>query len=167
MADASPRQPWLEPSLRVPLHWGFARSRSWGGLTLIIAGAVAMVGSTYYSQPIFVGGIVMHLLGWCVMPAAGWRRAVALVPSLVAVAALLGGPQFMFLLVLPAAAWLLVRHRPGRSYATLIVAAAGTFAVSRAFSAFADMPLALAIGLAAVVASAWLARALDALIPTR
>ena len=54
--------------------------------------------------------------------------------------------------------WLCVRHRPLRSYITVLFPIANGFIVPQFFEEYDGMPLALAISMAVFVASAWLAR---------
>src|SRR4051794_4905876 len=116
MADQTTR--WREPSSRVPLRWGTWAGRSWGGLWLIVSGGVAVAGSSAANPPFTLllagAGLTAHVLGWAVLPAAGWRRVIAILPSTFAVAALLSGPSYLLLLVVPLLAWFIARYRPLR-----------------------------------------------------
>lgn len=152
--------PWREPTTRITLRWGGHRSRAWGGLALIIAGGVAIAGANVYTPWLAAIGLLAHLTGWCAMPSAGWRRVVALAPSTLAMAMLIAGPQFLWGLVLPFIGWLLVRHRPARSFPTLSFVLAATLLLGRIFTTYSDMLLALGIAFAVMVASAWCARLL-------
>ena len=105
-----------------PLRWGGANARAIGGGILIVSGAVAVAGgggTTNYALLSLLVGLLVHVAGWSVMPADGWRRVVAVVISVPAVFLLLTGPRFIGVLVLPYIGWMLVRHRPARSYPTV------------------------------------------------
>ncbi len=162
MPDAAPlrHEHWREPTSLIPLRWGGHRSRAWGGLALIVSGGVAIAGANVYTPWLFALGAISHLVGWCVMPSAGWRRVVVLAPSLLGVALVLGGPQFLFALALPYACWLVVRHRPARSWPTVSFVLAGALLLGRIFTLYSDMLAALGIETAVIVASAWCARLL-------
>jgi hypothetical protein len=143
----------------LPLRWGTARARTVGGFILIVTGGVAVAGSDTYVLLLLLAGLVAHVAGWSVMPSDGWRRVVAVVLSTPATLLLLTGPRFIGVLVLPYIAWLLVRHRPARSYPTLTFVLAGAVIVARVFPDYEGMLPALAIEFAVMVGSAWVARA--------
>jgi hypothetical protein len=145
-----------------PLRWGGASTRAMGGGILIVAGAVAVAGgggTTNYALWSLVMGVLVHVAGWSVMPADGWRRVVAVLVSTPAVFLLLTGPRFIGVLVLPYIGWMLVRHRPARSYPTVIFVLAGAVIVARVFPDYDGMLPALAIEFLVIVGSAWAARA--------
>lgn len=144
----------------LPLRWGTPGMRAvWGGI-LIVTGAVAIAGSNTVSLWwLLAPGTIAHVAGWCFLPSAGWRRVVAIVISTPAVWLLLTGPKFIGVLVLPYIGWLLVRHRPPRSYPTVIFVAAGAVILPRLFPDYDGMLSALALELAVIAASAWAARA--------
>jgi hypothetical protein len=142
-----------------PLRWSDPASRAVAGGILIISGAIAIAGADTFVLWLLLLGTVVHIAGWCVMPASGWRRVVAIVLSTPAVLLLLTGPRFIGVLVLPYIAWLLVRHRPARSYPTLIFVLAAAVYLPRVYSDYDGMLPALGIELAVMAASAWVARA--------
>ena len=142
-----------------PLRWGGFRSRTVGGAVLIVSGAVAIAGSDTYVLLLLLAGTLAHVAGWCVMPADGWRRVVAVSLSTPAVWLLLTGPKFLAVLVLPYLGWLLVRHRPLRSYPTTTFVLAGAVMLPSLFPDYSGMLPALTIEFAVLVASAWAARA--------
>lgn len=142
-----------------PLRWGGARARTIGGGILIVSGAVAIAGWDDFVPLLMLAGLVAHVTGWSVMPGDGWRRVVATLISTPAALALLTGPRFIWVLVLPYLGWLLVRHRPLRSYPTLIFVLAGAVIVAKLFPDYGGMLPALAIEFTVIVASAWAARA--------
>jgi hypothetical protein len=84
---------------------------------------------------------------------------VAVLISTPAVFLLLTGPRFIGVLVLPYIGWMLVRHRPARSYPTVIFVLAGAVIVARVFPDYDGMLPALAIEFLVIVGSAWAARA--------
>ena len=133
---------------------------------LIVGGGLAMAGSNSYSLWLLWVGLVAHAAGWCIQPSAGWRRIVAVLPSSVAMLGLLAGPHYLAVLVIPYIGWLLVRHRPGRSYPTVIFPLASAVIIWREVPAdYAGMLPALGIELAVIVISGFVARVLA--IPTR
>jgi hypothetical protein len=144
----------------LPLRWGSRRTRAaWGGI-LIISGAVAVAGSNSVSVPwLLVPGVLAHIAGWCIMPAAGSRRILAAVLSTPAAVLLITGPQFIAVMVLPYLAWLIVRHRPARSYPTILFVLAGGVILPRLFPDYSGMLPALGIEIAIMVGSALAARA--------
>ncbi len=146
--------------MNLPLRWGFAWSRTVGGAVLIISGAIAIAGSNAFSiWWLLAPGTVAHVAGWCVIPSAGWRRVVAVVLSTPAAWVLLTGPHFIGVLVLAYIGWLLVRHRPLRSYPTVTFVLAGGVILPPLFPDYDGMLAALIIELAVIVGSAWAARA--------
>ena len=143
----------------LPLRWGTARARTVGGGILIVSGAVAIAGWDDFVPPLLLAGLLAHVAGWSAMPADGWRRVVAVIISTPAALALLTGPRFLGVLVLPYIAWLLVRNRPLRSYPTLTFVLAGAVILARLFPDYTGMLPALGIEFGVIVASAWAARA--------
>ncbi len=144
------------------LRWGGYRPRLLGGLLLIVAGGTAVAGggatSPFATALLFLGSTA-HIVGWSVLPAAGWRRIWALIPSTFAMWFLLTGPGWLAILVLPYAGWLLVRHRPLASYPTLLFVLAGAVMVARLFPSYSAMLPALGIMAAVILLSALAARA--------
>lgn len=151
---------WAEPTSRLPLRWGYHRSRVIGGLVLIIGGGVGIAGGSPFANWLLAAGTAAHVAGWAVIPSAGWRRVVAICMSTLAMWFLLTGPRWLGILALAYIGWLLVRHRPLVAYVTVVfpIAAAGMVA-SRA-PAYSEMLVSLAIEGAVLVLSAWVARML-------
>ena len=143
----------------LPLRWGTTRDRTIQGGILIVSGAVAVAGSDTYVLLLLLAGLLAHVAGWSVMPADGWRRVVAVVISTPAVLLLLTGPRFIAVLVLPYIGWLLVRHRPLRSYPTVIFVLAGAVILARLYPDYSGMLPALGIEFAVMVGSGLAARA--------
>jgi hypothetical protein len=149
------------------LRWGDSRSRAIAGGILIISGAIAVAGADTFVLWLLLIGTVVHIAGWCVMPSSGWRRVVAVSLSTPAVILLLTGPRFIGVLVLPYIAWLLVRHRPARSYPTLIFVLAAAVILPRLYGDYDGMLPALGIELAVMAASGWAARAVAGRLRSR
>ncbi|MDI2098636.1 hypothetical protein [Ruicaihuangia caeni] len=147
-----------EPTMALPLRWGTWQGRSIAGAALIVGGMIGLqAASTTFLLPL-ITGTVAHVVGWWIMPAAGWRRHVVVFPCGVQIWLILTGPQSMWTLIVPYLAWLLVRHRPLRSYVTgLFVIAYGVFAAS-VFSEYSQLLPALAGAMAVIAGSALVAR---------
>ena len=152
--------PWREPTSLLPLRWGGYRERLWGGLWLVIGGGVAIAGSDTYVLLLLLAGTTASVVGWCILPSAGWRRVVAVGPSTVAMWLLLPGPRYLVVLVIPYLAWLLVRHRPPLAWVTAAFVLGGAIALGQLFSAYEHMLIAIAIEVAIMVGSAWVARSI-------
>lgn len=158
MADAR----WREPSSLLALRWGSWGPRSWGGLALIVGGGTAIAGTTASTAWLAIAGIIVHLLGWSVMPAAGWRRIVVLLPSIAAMVVLLSGPTYLSVLVVPFLCWLLVRHRPLRVWPMAAFVVAAGIVLGRLFPEYSGMPVALGVAAGIMAGAAWAARAVHA-----
>ncbi len=139
----------------LPLRWGRHGERVVLGLALIVAGAVAVAGSSALWPFLPVLGIVAQVAGWAILPADGWRRIVAAAVSSPLTLLLLAGPRYLGVLVVSYLAWLLVRHRPMRAWITLLFPAVGATIIGAAGPD--GMLPALALMAAILVASAWLA----------
>lgn len=156
---------WAEPTRRIPLRWGTWTGRSWGGLALILSGAVAVAGASAansYTLLLAATGLTAHLVGWAILPAKGWRRVVVLVPSLFAVAALIAGPSYLTLLVLPLLGWFLVRQRPLRVWPMAAFVLGAGIILRQLYPAYEGMLTASAVALFVLAGSAWAARAVHA-----
>lgn len=149
---------WTEPTRALPLRWGRYSDRYAAGLLLIVGGGIQLQGSNTWTLPLLLIGTVAHATGWSIMPALGWRRLVAVVPATGQLWLMLTGPLSMWTLVVPYLCWLLVRHRPARSYVTVLFPLANGVILPRFFTEYTGMPAALAISAAVLVASAWMAR---------
>lgn len=151
---------WVEPAARLPLRWGRYRERVVAGLVLIAGGLVHLqAASTLNLLPLIVGTSA-HTIGWLILPATAWRRLVPLLPSGLVVWLLLTGPQSMWTLAVPFLCWLIARHRPWRSVlAVAPVLLYGVLAVA-VFREYDEQLLALGLGAAVLVGSAWWAWAL-------
>ncbi len=151
---------WIEPAAQLPLRWGNYRERIIAGFVLITGGLVHLqAASTENLIPLIVGSSA-HMLGWLIMPATAWRRLVPLLPSTLVAWLLLTGPQSVWTLTVPFICWLVVRHRPGRSYLALgPVLLNGVVAVG-IFGEYDGMLISLALSAVVLVGSAWWAWAL-------
>jgi hypothetical protein len=153
---ASPR--WIEPTRALPLRWGTYTDRYLAGLLLIVAGGIYLQGSNTWTLSLLLVGTLAHATGWAIMPARGWRRLLIVVPATGQLWLMLTGPLSMWTLVIPYLAWLLVRHRPARSYLTVLFPLANGFILPQFFTEYSGMLPALAISVAVLAASAWAAR---------
>jgi hypothetical protein len=151
---------WREPARALALRWGTYRGRYLAGLLYISGGLLILVGSNTYTVPFLLVGTVAHVGGWYILPGVGVRRIWMAWPSLISVWLLLTGPQILFAMALPLLAWLVVRQRPLLSYVTLVIPIGVGILLANLFNTNESEPVALAIECAAVVGSAWLARAL-------
>lgn len=151
---------WVEPTRSLPLRWGRYNDRYVAGLLLIIGGGIQLEGSNTWTLPLLLIGTAAHATGWAILPAKGWRRLVVVVPATAQIWILLTGPYSVWTFIVPYVCWLLVRHRPARSYITVLFPLANGFIVPQFFTEYTGMLPALAISLAVVIASAWLARLL-------
>jgi len=149
---------WIEPTRALPLRWGHYPDRYAAGLLLIVGGGIQLQGSNTWTLPLLLIGTVAHATGWSIMPASGWRRLVAVIPATAQLWLLLSGPESAWTFVVPYLCWLLVRHRPARSYITVLFPLANGFIVPQFFTEYTGMLAAIAISMAVLVASAWLAR---------
>lgn len=147
-----------EPSSLLPLRWGTWRGRSIAGAMLIVGGMVGLqAANTGYLLPL-IYGTAAHTIGWWIMPCDGWRRHVVVLPAGVQVWLLLTGPQSVWTLAIPYLCWMLVRHRPLRSWVTVLFVIANGVLAASLFGEYSSMLPALAIAGAVCVASAWIAR---------
>jgi hypothetical protein len=160
MAEGPAR--WREPTRLVPLRWGTWTGRSWGGLWLVAAGGTAIAGSNGPAAWLAGLGIATHVAGWAVLPSRGWRRLVAIVPSVAAMVALLAGPAYLTALVVPLLGWFLVRHRPLRVWPMAAFVVAAGIVIARLVPDYHGMPVAASVALVVVVGAAWAARAVHA-----
>ncbi|MFM9878346.1 MAG: hypothetical protein ACKVOG_10970 [Rhodoglobus sp.] len=157
-AATTPRSEWREPTSLIRLKWGRYTDRYLWGLILIVSGTTAMQAGNIYAVSFLGQGIVALTIGWSILPARGWRRVLAALLAPLFGIALLTGPQSMWTLAAPYLLWLCVRHRPPRSYITVLFPVANGIIVPQFFEEYDGMPLALAISMLVFVASAWLAR---------
>lgn len=153
---------FTEPTRAVPLRWGTYRGRYLAGLGLIVSGLVCLQGANVnFGLPLGIGTLA-HVIGWWLMPAAGWRRIWAVLPSLIAAFILLIGPAGVAILALPLASWLLVRHRPLVTFLLPLALFAIGMTLREFVSEYSAMIPALAIMGAVMVLFAWGARIIAA-----
>jgi len=166
MAERNGSTPWREPTSELALRWGAPRTRTLGGLLLIVGGGLAVAGgspASAFTNFLLAAGSAAHVVGWSVLPSAGWRRVVAIGPSTFAMWFLLTGPGWLGILLLPYLAWMLVRHRPLAAYPTAIFVFAAAVFAGRAYGEeYSGMLPALGIVGGVMVLSAWAARAVHA-----
>ncbi|MGV8897192.1 MAG: hypothetical protein ACOH10_07115 [Rhodoglobus sp.] len=153
---------WREPTSTLPLRWGTYRGRYLAGLLLIVGGAIQLQGSNTWTLPLLLIGTTAHAVGWSILPSAGWRRMLVIVPTTAQIWLMLTGPASMWMLVAPYLCWLLVRHRPLSSYVTVLLPLANGLIIPQFFMEYSGMPIALAISMTVFVGSAWLARLIAA-----
>ena len=151
---------WVEPAARLPLRWGSYRGRVIAGLVLIAGGLVHLQAARTEDLIPLIIGSTAHVVGWLIMPAAAWRRLVPLLPSTLVVWLLLTGPQSVWTLTVPFIFWLIVRHRPARSYLALGPVLLNGVAAVGLFGEYDGMLLSLALSTVVLVGSAWWAWAL-------
>jgi hypothetical protein len=158
---------WTEPTRRLPLRWGAYVDRYVLGLALILGGGLGLQGANPRILPLLLAGTVMHAAGWIILPAGGGRRVLGAIVGTAQIWLLLIGPPAVWTLVLPYLAWLAVRHRPWRSYVTVLFPLATGILMPQLVIEYQFQPVALPIALAVVVASAWIARAIASSAPPR
>ena len=151
---------WREPTRSLPLVWGTYGERHIAGLTLILAGSIGLQASNTYTNFFLLQGAIVAAVGWSILPSRGWRRVLVVAPATGQLWLLLTGPLSVWTLAVPFLAWLLVRHRPLRSYVTVVIPVASSIVLANFFTEYSSMLPSLAISLAVLVASAWLARLL-------
>jgi hypothetical protein len=150
------------PPRALPLRWGAFRTRHLAGIALLIAGAVNLQSANTYTLVFLLLGSVAHIAGWLVLPVRGSRRVGAILPSFLAVFAMLTGPQALPLLVVPLLAWLWVWQRPAMSYLAVLPLLAVTMVFARVYREQSAMPFAFGVSAAVFVGCAWAAAALGA-----
>lgn len=158
--SAAERPGWREPSSLLPLRWGPYRLRYLAGLTAVIVGGLLVQATSTYSLAALPVGLFLHIVGWCILPGIGWRRVLGAAFSTFTVILLLNGATSMVFLVIPLAAWLLLRQRPPLSYAALIVPAIVAYLLAEGFPDYGSGALVLAIAGVALAAAAWFGRSL-------
>jgi hypothetical protein len=146
------------PTRRLPLRWGVYNDRYFCGLVLIIAGTVHLQATNSYTLIILLIGTTAIAAGWSIMPARGWRRLIVVIPAIGQSWLMLTGPLSMWTVTIPLLCWLIVRHRPLRSYVVLALPVANGIILARFYEEYASMPQVLALSAVVIVGAAWLAR---------
>ena len=149
---------FVEPTRALPLRWGSYRLRYFSGLSLIVSGAIAIQGASAYVGFPLALGILAHVVGWWVMPAAGWRRIWVVLPSLLGVIILLPGPGYVGILVVPVICWLIVRHRPAITLLLALPVLVVGLLLRNFYSEYDGMLEALAVMGVLIAVCVWLAR---------
>lgn len=157
---APARTRWQEPTRRLRLRWGNYTDRYLIGLVLIIGGGIQLSGSNDYAPWPLLIGTVAHAVGWSILPARGWRRIVAVGPGIAQIWLMLAGPLAVWAFSITYVCWLLVRHRPLRSYLTLAFPIANGVILPYFFIEYSGMLWAMLISMCVFIGAAWLARAL-------
>jgi hypothetical protein len=152
-----PDKGWREPTSSVVLLWGGYRTRYLLALVLIVAGALLVqAGSAYAGY--FIGiGFAAHIVGWLILPSRGVRRVIIAVPSAICASAPLIGSLATVLLVLCLLGWLWARQRPALSYLVLVFPIVCGVVLHQIYPQYGDGGIVVAVSLAVVVGSAWLA----------
>lgn len=159
---------WREPSRRVPLGWGTYELRytlSIGVLVLAGAGTFAAASAAfgYESGSALVWALAATALAVAaalITPTTSLRRLLGAILNGFAVA--IGGIWLPMLLVAPlllVASWLVIRSRPGRSFAVALPLAS-LFGFAGYAGLIPSFHLLVAFGSICVVGSAWLGRLL-------
>lgn len=158
----TPDPGWREPTSLLPLRWWTYRGRYLAGLAGILGGALLVQLTSAYSLGVLPVGLFLHIAGWCILPAIGWRRVLASgVSALLTIVLLNGAPSVVFLAI-PLAAWLFVRQRPLVSYLVLALPILASLPLAQLFPDYGWGVAVLSIAGVLLAAAAWLARALAA-----
>ncbi len=149
---------WREPASLLPLRWGAYRPRYVAALVAILAGGLLVQAASVYAT-YFIGiGLVLHILGWLVLPGRGVRRAVVAVPSALCAAGPLIGSIGAVLAVVCLLCWLWTRQRPGLAYAVAVFPVLSALALSALYPQYGHGGIVVGVTLAVLVGCAWLAR---------
>lgn len=153
---APPPRRWEEPNASLVLRFGTYRSRQLAGLALLCLGGLLVLPARVNTIDLAFVGSVMHVAGWVVLPAGGWRRIVAAGPSMLALWATVLGARLVFILAVPLLLWLVVRRRPLPTYVVVALPVVANLLALEWFGIF-DRPRVVLIGAASVVLGAWAA----------
>lgn len=149
---------WCEPASERPLRWGAYRPRYVSALVLILAGGLLVQAASVYAT-YFIGiGLLAHILGWLLLPGIGVRRTVVAVPSAICAAGPLIGSIGSVLVVVCLLAWLWTRQRPAVAYLVLVFPVISSLVLAALYPQYGHGAVVVAVSLAVVVGSAWLAR---------
>lgn len=165
MSDS--RSLWREPTIALPLRWGSYRSRLLAGVCLIFAGGILLQLTSAYTLMVLPIGLLIHSAGWCILPGIGWRRVVGAAASAMTMIVLLNGAPSTVFLVVPLAAWLVVRLRPLLSYSTLIIPLITSWFLAQLFPDYGWSVIVLLVAGTALIGAAWLSRILAAVSGAR
>ena len=158
---------WADPTSGLPLRFGTHAVRLRLALVLLFVGGILVQLTSAYTLLIGVGGLAASVAGWCVVPAPGWRRALAVAPAVLGVAGMLGGASTAALVALTLAAWLFVRLRPAASYVVMALPVASSILLAQVFPQYgAGVIVAGTLGFVLAVA-AWVGWLIAILIDRR
>jgi len=152
---AAPAEGW-EPNAQLQLRWGGYRSRQLAGLALVCIGGLLILPANAATVDLAFLGSAIHVAGWLILPAPGWRRVVAAGPSLIALWSTILGARTLFILAVPLLLWLIVRRRRLPSYPVVALPVLANLAGLSWFGIF-DRPPLVTLCVGAVVTGAWLA----------
>ncbi len=153
---------WREPASLLPLRWGSYRPRLVTGLAMLVLGSGFILITTAYSLPFLLIGSLLQPAAWAVIPSTIGRRVAVAVPVLGFTWLMLGGSGFAWCYAVTLTAWLLVRLRPLVSYAVLVLPIATSLVIPRFVTTYEQGWITVLVSTLAVVAAAWLARAIAA-----
>ena len=162
MADPPLSKPgvWREPATTLSLRWGSYRSRLIIGLVLAFVGGLIIQLTSAYSLVALPSGVVLHVVGWCILPGIGWRRVLGATLGALSSILMLNGASSTVFLAIALAAWLFLRQRPLVSYLVLLIPAIAAYLLSQQFEQYGSGAFVLSVGVVTIVGSAWLARSL-------
>ena len=147
----------MQPTFAPPAPGSRQRVRLWIGVALIVIGVGLSNLMSSYTLALLGIGPLVQLIGWLAMPGALWRRLVVLLPCLVAGLLLRAGPDFAGAFAVLLAGWLLVWHRPLRSYLALLLPIVASFGFKATIDSYSLTWVMLLLGSLVTVAGAWVA----------
>lgn len=149
-----------ERSAGLSLRWGTYRLRLWLGIALVFIGAIFVLFTSTYTLPALLIGIMTHIVGWCILPSAGWKRICAAIASTFVTMILLNGSSATVFLSFSLAGWFLVLGRPWQSYLALAIPALSGLLLVRWFTNYGNYPVLFGLMALILIASAWVGRLL-------
>ena len=156
----STRGVWREPATTLSLRWGSYRSRLIIGLVLAFVGGLIIQLTSAYSLVALPSGVLLHVVGWCILPGIGWRRVLGATLGALSSIMMLNGASSTVFLAVALGAWLFLRQRPLVSYLVLVIPAITAYLLSQQFAEYGSSLLVLSVGAVTIVGAAWLARSL-------
>jgi hypothetical protein len=140
-----------------PGGWGRQRVRFALALGMLFAGGLIVQTTSVFALWLMLLGAVVHAAGWVIVPGRGWRRSVAVVPSVVTMVLILNGASAMAALAMPLAAWLLVRQRAPLAYLVLGVPILTASVLAQFLAQYGQGAVVLLIAGITLIGSAWIA----------